>query len=253
VLIDQVLPPDVDAYIQALDFFASIRQADPALAIWRRLISMGKPLALPRTFPFLDELILDDRAADAKRVWIEALTAASLPHDEPLSHSLVWNGGFAGDFSNGGLGWRWNSPIGVAVDFDTAPPSSGVRAVRLDFGGGRNLEITEPMQYVPVEPAHTYQFHALMRTEEITTESGMRFSLVDPNHNDAVNALTDNFTGSHTWTALDMDVTTSRETHFLQVRLLRTSSRLFENKLSGTVWIADVSLVPAEFQGNASP
>ena len=102
-------------------------------------------------------------------------------------------------------------------------------------------------------PRHTYHFHALMRTEEITTESGMRFSLVDPNHNDAVNALTDNFTGSHNWTALDMDVTTSHETHFLLVRLLRTGSRLFENKLSGTVWIADVSLVPEEFQGNPSP
>ena len=77
----------------------------------------------------------------------------------------------------------------------------------------------------------------------------MRFSLVDPNHNDAVNALTDNFTGSHDWTALDMDVTTSRETHFLLVRLLRTGSRLFENKLSGTVWIADVSLVPDGISG----
>jgi tetratricopeptide (TPR) repeat protein len=253
VLLNQVLPADVDAYIQALNFFASIRQSDPALAVWQRLISLGKVVALPRTFPFLDELILDDRSADAKQVWIEALTAAGLPHDEPLNHSLVWNGGFAGDFSNGGLGWRWNSPIGVAVDFDAAPPSSGVRAVRLDFGGGLNLEITEPMQYVPVEPAHTYHFHGLMRTEEITTESGMRFSLVDPNHNDAVNALTDNFTGSHKWTALDMDVTTSRETHFLQVRLLRTGSRLFENKLSGTVWIADVSLVPVESEGTPSP
>jgi tetratricopeptide (TPR) repeat protein len=253
VLLDQVLPPDVDAYIQALDFFASIRQSDPALAVWRRLISLGKPVALPRTFPFLDELILDDRATDAKQVWIEALSAAGLPHDEPLKHSLVWDGGFAGDFHNGGLGWRWHAPIGVAVDFDTAPPSGGVRAVRLDFGGGLNLEITEPMQYVPVESAHTYHFHALMRTEEITTESGMRFSLVDANHNDAVNALTDNFTGSHNWTPLDMDVTTSRETHFLQVRLLRTGSRLFENKLSGTVWIADVSLIPAEFQGSPSP
>src|SRR5271156_2188461 len=74
VLLDQVLPPDVDAYFQALDFFASVRQSDPALAVWRTLISLGKVVALPRTFPFLDELILDDRAADAKQVWVEALT-----------------------------------------------------------------------------------------------------------------------------------------------------------------------------------
>ena len=253
ILLDQVLPADVDAYIQALNFFASIRQSDAALSVWRRILSLGKVVDLPRTFPFFDELILDDRSAEAKQVWIEALTAAGLPQDEPLDHSLVWNGGFSGDFSNGGLGWRWNSPIGVAVDFDAAPPSSGVRSVRLDFGGGTNLELTQPAQYVPVEPRHTYHFHADMRTSEITTESGIRFSLIDPNHDEAVNAFTENFVGSHTWTALDMDVTTSAQTHFLLLRLLRTGSRLFENKLSGTVWIADVSLIPEEFQGNPSP
>jgi hypothetical protein len=67
-----------------------------------------------------------------------------------------------------------------------------------------------------------------------------------------VNALTENFTGSHPWTATDMEVTTGPETHFLLVRLLRLGSRLFDNKLSGTVWIADVSLAPAEAQGNPS-
>jgi tetratricopeptide (TPR) repeat protein len=252
ILLDQVLPVDQDAYVQALDFFASIRQADAALSVWRRILALGKILALSRTFPFLDELIQDDRSTDAKQVWIEALTAAGLPHDEPLNHSLVWNGGFSSDFSNGGLGWRWNSPIGVAVDFDIAPPASGVRSVRLDFGGGTNLELSQPMQYVPVEPRRTYHFHAYMRTSEITTESGMRFSLVDPNHDDAVNMLTDDFVGSHTWTALDLDLTTSAQTHFLLLRLLRVGSRLFENKLSGTVWIADVSLIPEEDLGNPS-
>jgi tetratricopeptide (TPR) repeat protein len=253
VLLDQVLPANVDAYIQALDFFTSIRQSDAARSVWRRLISLGQLVALPRTFPFLDELISDDRAADAKQVWIEALTAAGLPHDEPLNHSLVWDGGFSHDFDNGGLGWRWNSSPGASIDFDTAPPSYGVRTVRLDFGGGNNLEITQPMQYVPVEPSHTYHFHAYMRTAEITTESGMRFSIVDPNHNNAVNALTENFTGSHPWTATDVELTTGPDTHFLLVRLLRFGSRLFDNKLSGTVWIADASLVSAEFQGNPSP
>ena len=252
VLLDQVLPADVNAYIQALDFFASIRESDAALSVWRRLISLQKPVALPRTFPFFDELILDDRSADAKQVWIEALAAAGLPHQEPLHHSLVWDGGFSADFSNGGLGWRWDSPLGVAVDFDTAPPAAGMRAVRLDFSGASNLEINAPMQYVPVEPRRTYHFHAYMRTSEITTESGMRFSILDPNHRDAVNVLTENFVGSHLWTVMDMDVTTSAETHFLMVRLLRMGSRLFENRLSGSVWIADVSLVPEDVQGNPS-
>jgi hypothetical protein len=253
VLLDQVLPPEVNDYILALDFFASIRQSDAALSVWQRLLSLQQVVPLPRTFPFFDELVLDDRSADAKRAWLQALAAAGLPHEEPLNHSLVWDGGFAHDFGNGGLGWRWYPLLGVAVDFDSAPPGAGARAVRLDFGGGSNLEITAPTQYVPVEPSRTYHFHAYMRTSEITTESGMRFSITDPNHANAVNVQTENFVGSRLWTVLDMDVTTSAETHFVMVRLLRIGSRLFENKLSGTVWIADVSLVPAEAQRDPAP
>jgi tetratricopeptide (TPR) repeat protein len=253
ILLDQVLPASPDAYFQALNFFASIRKPDAALVVWRRLIALGKPFALRQTFSFLAELVLDDRSDDAKRVWIEALTAAGLPHDPPLGHSLIWNGDFAHDFENGGLGWHWNAPVGASIDFDTAPPSYGVRSVRLDFGGGSNLEISEPMQYVPVEPSRKYRFHAYMETQEITTESGMRFSIYDPNHNGAVYLMTENFTGSHKWTATDLDVITGPETHFLVVRLYRGGSRLFENKLSGTVWIADLTLVPADSESGNSP
>ena len=81
----------------------------------------------------------------------------------------------------------------------------------------------------------------------------MRFLITDPNHNGAVNLLTDNFTGSHKWTAMDLDVTTGPDTHFLLVHLYRTGSRLFENKLSGTVWLADVTLVPADAEPGNSP
>jgi hypothetical protein len=84
-----------------------------------------------------------------------------------------------------------------------------------------------------------------MRTQGITTESGMRFSVTDPNHSGALNALTDNLTDSHPWTSVDADLTTGPATHFLLVRLFREPSRLFENKLEGTVWIADISLTPA--------
>jgi hypothetical protein len=117
--------------------------------------------------------------------------------------------------------------------------------VRLLFNGGTNLTLAQPVQYVPVEPGVTYDFHAYMRTENITTESGIRFSITDPNHDNAVDQHTENMTGSHGWTSVDLDVTTAPSTHFLLIRLVRDRSRLFDNKLSGLVWIADVSLIPA--------
>jgi hypothetical protein len=172
-----------------------------------------------------------------------------LPHDEPANHSLIWDGGFAADFANGGLGWRWDSPIGAEMDFDSAPPASGARALRLDFNGGTNLALDGPSQYVPVEPASAFHFHALMRTDQISTDSGIRFSIMDPNRPGEAALLTNNFIGTHSWTAVDADVTTSADTHFLLVRVFRNPSQFFDNKLSGTAWIADVSLVPSRAPG----
>ncbi|MGB8541374.1 MAG: hypothetical protein WCD49_07020 [Candidatus Acidiferrales bacterium] len=244
VLLSQVLPSDENAYFQALDFFASAQQADAGLKVWQRLVSSGKPLALPRSFPFLDELIREDRAADAVRVWRQALGAAGVSNQEPQNGSVIWNGNFVGDFTNGGLGWRWNAVIGASIDFDAAMAEGKGRSVRLDFGGGNNTEISQPFEYVPVEPGHTYRFQGYMRTESISTESGMRFSIYDPHHHNAVDLQTENLTGTHLWNAAELQVVTGPETHFLVVSLRRDPSRLFDNKLSGTVWIADLSLVP---------
>ncbi len=244
VLLDKVLPANVEAYSQALSFFESIHEAEPGIEVWRRLMSLGKPLALPRSFPFFEELIREDRAEDARRAWLQAFAAAGLPHDEPANNSLVWDGHFTGDFANGGLGWRWDSPMGAVIDFDIAPPALGGRSVRLEFGGGLNIGLITPSQFVPVEPNHTYHFRGNIRTDHITTESGMRFSIVDPHHPAEVNLFTENLTGTNLWTEENADVTTGADTHFLQIHLYRNPSRLFDNKLSGTVWIAGISLVP---------
>jgi hypothetical protein len=109
------------------------------------------------------------------------------------------------------------------------------------------------LEFVPVQPGTNYHFHAHIRTQDITTESGLRFSIFDPNHPNAVGILTDNLTGTHAWTPVDADVASGAETHFLVVRLFRAQSRLFDNQLSGTVWIAGVSLVLAGPEAERQP
>jgi len=244
VLLNQVLPATQDAYFQAIDFMAANGQPAGALVIWERLLTLGKPVELRRSFPLLEFLIQSDRAEEASRVWREALAAAGLPHNEPTNQSLISNGDFARDFLNGGLDWRWSFPFGASIGFDASPPSSGGRSLRLDFSGGANLDLAEPREFVPVEPSRNYHFHATLKTEGITTESGIFFSIGDPNHGAAV-VSTENLTGSHSWMPVDVGYTTAPVTHFLLIQLRRSPSRLFENKLSGTAWIGDVSLTPS--------
>ena len=244
-MLDQVLPANLDAYAQALAFFCAAHRSDEALVVWERMRRLGKSIPLDETFPLLDELIHEDRADDAKRAWREALAAAGLPNEEPVGGSLIWDGSFKQEFAEGGLGWRWDSPGDTSIDFDPQAGPSGSRAVRLDFTGGANVAIDAPSEYVAVEPNEHYRFHASMRTDSITTESGMRFAIADPNHAGAANVVTDSVTGTTRWTPVEADVATGSDTHFLVVRLVRYPSRLFDNKLDGTVWIADLSLVPS--------
>lgn len=247
-----VLPSDVDAYLQALDFLGTTHEAEPALAVWRGILKLGRFVPFERTFPLVEELIREDRADDAHRVWSEALAAAGLLHVEPARGSLIWNGDFLQEFSNGGLDWRWDATPGASIGFDFQTGPNNSRAVRLDFSGGKNVSLSAPFEFVPVEANRAYHFHASMRAEQITTESGPRFSITDPNHPNALNILTENFTGSRPWTALEADLTTGPETHFLLVRLVRDPSRLFDNKLGGTVWIADVSLIASSAASGAA-
>ena len=249
VLLNQVLPPNQDAYFKAIDFMVENRQPAAALLIWQRLLSLGKPIELRRSFPLLWLLIQSDLGADASRVWREALAAVGLPNNEPANQSLIWNGDFARDFLDGGLDWRWSSSIlGASMGFEAPPPSSGGRSLRLDFSGGENSDLMEPQQFVPVQPGRRYHFHAALKTEGITTENGISFLISDPNHGAAIVA-TENFTGTHPWTPVDVDYTTTPVTHFMSIQVRRAPSRLFDNKLSGTAWIGDISLTASDGAG----
>jgi tetratricopeptide (TPR) repeat protein len=249
-----VVPRTADAYIQVVDFFADIHNLTPGLSAWSQLIALKQPLEISQTFQFFDELIREGRSSDAERAWPQALAACDLPHDPPPNGSAVWNGGFEQEIVNGGLDWRIQPLAGMALDYDDSIFHSGARSLRLDFEGGVNLDLSAPMEMVPVQPNRSYHFQGFMRTENITTESGLRFYVVDPQRQGAVLLTSDSLTGTHPWTELSGDVHTSPMTNFLVVQVRRVPSRLFENKLGGSAWIDDVSLVPVspEAAGSSS-
>jgi tetratricopeptide (TPR) repeat protein len=250
-LLNEVVPADTQSLLTTLDFFADAQNVAPGMAVWQRLISLHDPFPLNRCFPFLEALIRVGDAPDARTVWSEGLAATNNRPLQPVAANLISDGSFEADFPDGGLGWRWEPTQGTAIDFDAAPPSVKGRSIRLEFSGGTNLDLESPSQIVPVEPNAAYHFHALVRTEEISTDSGLRFYLWDPRYSGPQTLITDNLTGSHPWTDIDGDVATGSDTHFLVVRLHRDPSRFFDNRLSGTVWIADISL--AESIAPATP
>lgn len=247
VILNDVLPPGQYERLQALDFFAGMHEQAAALETWKEVVSAAKaqPIALSDAFPYLQYLIATDQASEAESIWREAIGAAGWPESESAGGSRIWNGGFEQPIAYGGLDWRINQVPGAYAETDPNVHRSGEKSLRVDFTGGVNLDYWYVDEIVPVEPSTNYVFQYFMRTQSISTESGLRFEVLDLNDNQ-VSLMTSDLTGTNPWTLVKMDVLTGQKTHFLDIRVRRLPSRLFDNKLSGTVWVDDVSLSPKQ-------
>jgi predicted alpha-1,6-mannanase (GH76 family) len=73
----------------------------------------------------------------------------------------------------------------------------------------------------------------------------MRFEIEDPKDPQHLDVFTPNQTGTLPWTLEQVDFTTGPQTHVILVRLVRKLSERLDNRLRGTVWIDDVTIVPA--------
>jgi hypothetical protein len=243
-ILDKALPTKPEYYRSAMEFFLSRNLLDPALAAWDRERTLGLPITMPNAIPLIDALIDQDRVAEARQTWQQALEAAHWPQGAGKDGSLVFNGGYEQDFANGGYDWREVATNGVRFDFDGLTAHSGSRALRIQFEGTSNLDFHNLFQYVPVDPGTRYHFSAYLRTEGVSTDRGIGFEIFDPRHPSQVQQATSEVLGTNPWTLVQADVVTGPETHFLKIAVKRLPSWKFDNKLSGTVWIDDVVLTP---------
>jgi tetratricopeptide (TPR) repeat protein len=241
-IVSQVLPAESRHYLAALDFFLAQQQEPAALEVWDRLLDLKQPFETQRALPLVNHLIAEDRAGEGQHVWQQALTATNWPADPTSATSAVFNGGFEHDVLNGGFDWQLQPVQGASFYIDTELPHTGMRSLRISFDGSQNLNFSQVLQWVPVEPRSRYRFAAFLRTDGISTDSGVRFLIHDLNHPGIPDTLTPDLTGTHPWSLVSAELTTGPETHLLSIALRRLPSRKLDNKIKGRLWLDDVSL-----------
>ena len=252
LLLDQVLPDTPGSYTQALSFLVDAQDPTASLEVWRRLIAKDPHTEWRWAYLLTDLLVAKEKFEEAGTVWRQAVEMNPGSTPAYAGNSLIYDGGFERDISGGGFGWRQSDVGGADFDFDTEVKHSGARSARLIFDGSRNLAYQDLFQNVLVSPATRYHFQGFLHTDQISTESGMRFEILDPKDQQQLDALTSNETGTLPWTLEQLDFTTGPQTRLILIRLARRPSQRLDNKLRGTVWIDDVSLVPASV-GSAPP
>jgi tetratricopeptide (TPR) repeat protein len=252
LLLDQVLPDTSEGYSEALSFLCDAQEPAAALEVWRRLTSKDPHPDMKWAIKLTDLLVAQEKFEEAGTVWRQAVVRSA---DSPSAYSdksLVYDGGFEKDISGGGFGWRQKDAEGSSFDFDSDVKHSGSRAARLIFDGTKNLSYQDLFQYVLVSPGTRYHFRGFLRTDQISTDSGMRFEIEDPKDPQHLDLLSPNETGTLPWTLEELEFTTGPQTHLILIALARKPSERLDNKISGTVWVDDVTLVPAGVGGEGS-
>lgn len=244
-ILEKALPAKAVYYRAAANYFLAQNQLDPALAVWNRQREKGLAFAMSDSTRLVDSLIAENRIGEAQQVWKEAVEGSRWPRDVGNRYSLVWNGGFEYGFANGGFDWREVDAGGSSFAFDSFAAHSGSRSLRVSFDGTANVDFHDLFQEVPVAAGVHYHFSAFLRTEAISTDSGIGFGVYDPRHPSEIHVVTPELIGTNPWTEVKADIESGPDTHLLRIVLQRRPSWKFDNKLSGTVWVDDVTLIPA--------
>ena len=242
-LLDRVLP-NTDASLRpALKFFCDSLEPDAAMAAWSQIASAGRPQPLKLSFPLVDLLLSRGRSLDAHRVWTQALRLAGAPEPKPDA-SLVFDGGFEAEPVNGGLDWHLDPIPGAAYELDSGTFHGGRQSLHITFEGTQNVDFQNVKQVIPVTPSTRYEFSGWIKTAAISTDSGIRF-VIESDSRSMPKLMLENLVGGHDWTNESAEIATPADAHFLVVVVRRVPSHKFENQISGSAWIDDVSLVSA--------
>jgi len=244
-ILDRVLPPIPEAYLQVIWDQTTDRHTDNALKVWNRLPPLHPRLSLNDSFSLVGALMAEKRIGEASRAWDQAVEFAGLADLESPPGSLLWDGGFESNIFGGGFSWMFSPGIrDVQVVIDAHEKHSGNRSLRLTFDGNSNINYSGACHYVPIEPSTAYLFSAWLKTRALTTDQGLRFQLRSLNSQFPATANTSDVHGTAPWTRIELPWTSAKDVHELQVCLVRLPSEQDDNKIQGAVWVDDVALVP---------
>jgi hypothetical protein len=244
-VIDRVLPPVTEAYLQVVRDQTTDGHTENALKVWDRLPPLHPHISLYDSLSLVNALMTEKRVTEASRVWDQAVLFAGLADLESPPNSVLWDGGFESGISGGGFSWLFSQGIrGVQTGIDTHEKHSGNSSLRLMFDGKSNINYSGVCHYVPVEPSTAYLFSAWVKTRALTTDQGLRFQLHSLDSQYSATANTSDVGGTAPWTRIVMPWTSANDVHELQVCLVRFPSEQDDNKIQGTVWVDDLALVP---------
>ena len=169
----------------------------------------------------------------------------TLPPLEQAEGSVVWDPSFESGATGNSFSWRYQPLVeGVRISLDRTQKHSGNQSLRLTFDNKHNPNLQAACTIVNVEPNTTYHFSGWVRTQNLTTNSGIGFRILPQGDPQSAASQTREIHGSNPWTSIDTPWTAGPKVRQAAICVMREPSDTPNANISGTAWVDDVNLVP---------
>jgi hypothetical protein len=248
-ILNNLLPAEPTAYIDAIAEAADSQQLAVAQTIWMRLMKLNPHLKIWEFKKLVSALMANGDYEAAQQVWEQGTSTMNLPPLIQPQGSVLWDPSFESGLNDEPFGWFFHPLVqGIHTEFDTAEKLSGKQSLRLTFDGKHNPGVEAACSMGVVTPGMKYLFSGWVKTKDITGDEGVRFHLRSLGDNQAPIATTKEVHGTTPWTFIDQEWTAGPNVRRVQVCVSREPSADPDIHISGDAWVDDVTLVaqPAE-------
>lgn len=237
-ILEKLVPEDSSSLSQFLSYLYEVGDSELALQTWQKRNSLGYKPSLPENLQLVDFLITQRRFFEGFQIF------QSLRRQEGLATSnknLITNGGFEEEkFLGRGFDWHFDQGPSFIISFDQSVFYAGRKSLKITFLGKDNVQFHHVFQYVPLKPNQDYFLRAFLKTEAITTQSGIKVEVTGINSSFYKQSVA--LTGNNDWQELTISFRTPPDLQGGLIRLRRDQTEKFDRFISGNVWVDNVSL-----------
>jgi hypothetical protein len=243
VVLRDLVPATPEVRADYLQFLLARKRLAEAYPVWQEFVPGDTGLKVRLGNAYVESLAGAGMGAEAGRVWDEMLALTGRTSRKPPGE-LLTNGDFEADIPNAGLGWRLTKGAGYQIALDAFTFQNGTRSLRVNFDGTTNVDFFAVWQAVPVEPNRRYRFEGHLRTDSITTDNGLFFTLssVGAPRAEAFSHSTANRVETMGWVREQLEFQTGPRTSVVLIQLRRQPSPKLDSLIQGKVWIDNLSL-----------
>lgn len=226
-----------------ISFLAEKGDSELAARFWNELVSGRPHFAFSAASVFIEQLLNTHQFQRSTKVWhdLQILGAIPPPPVQDASN-LVFNGNFERTPLNAGFDWRYQRQEYLTSDFADTSCYQSAHCLSIDFTVPSNADYEPVYQIVPVLPDRHYLLMAEARSLDITSDSGPRLRVIDPDCQSCITAETASTVATAPWHELSTIFATGADTQAVRISVWRPRSRSFPMDIEGRFWLDGVSL-----------